>query len=171
MSVRNLNTREVALAKPVFKDSLPWQRIEITPTAGLKGSLYTMGRTLNVGPYYYQGMDVGINGPELLIHELTHVWQYEHRQQPASYFLDAAWTQVTKGYPDGYQYQEGADWDDYTAEQQAEIVRHWFKAGKKSTDSLFPYIRDVIWTKRMQPDDNRWEKADAATFERRSGSY
>ena len=89
--MRKLSDAEKDLAGKVFDDSLPaWRRIYITD--GL-GPLPTIDRPyteeaarlfmVNVGPDYYPDLnrstDYGFGtGRNLLIHELTHVWQYYH---------------------------------------------------------------------------------------------
>jgi hypothetical protein len=169
MSLRYLTNSEIALAKPVFRDSLPWNRITISPKLGFRDRPYTWGRTLNVGPYMYKGLDTATKGPPTFIHELTHVWQYQHRSYSGSYIFDSAAAQALHG-DDAYQYEPGKPWDSYNAEQQAHIVQDWYVLGLNDdpNDPLFPYIRDVIRTKRIDPNDDAWKESDAATFQNRS---
>jgi hypothetical protein len=88
---RKLSDPERTLAGQVFHGSLPsWGRILIAdglgplpgrdnPYTDDVGGMYMV----NVGPDYYPDLtsftDYGFaSGPRLLIHELTHVWQYDH---------------------------------------------------------------------------------------------
>jgi hypothetical protein len=99
-----------------------------------------------------------------LIHELTHVWQGEHWSSPYwvnSAGMQAAWGLAggldkiagydSDGKPSGaYSYDRVDlwDWDDYHAEQQAQIVEDWFKNGMKKNpdeDFRFYYVQRHIW--------------------------
>jgi hypothetical protein len=157
MALRYLTDSEIALAKHVFWDSLPWNKIQVSPRFGLKYRPYTWGRIMNVGPYWSKGLDITNGGPPALIHELTHIWQYEHRSYSGSYIFDSFAAQAMHG-DNAYEYQAGSAWDSYNAEQQAHIVQDWYvEEGTDGADQLYPYIRDVIRTKRLDPNDNAWE--------------
>lgn len=161
MALRYLTNPELAIAKPVFRDSLPWNRIRISSRLGFEETEYTWGRTLNVGPYMHKGLDSDRNGRKLLIHELTHVWQYEHRNYGGSYILDAATAHVIHGQK-AYVYEAGRPWNAYGAEQQAKIVEDWYSGRKNedASDPLFRYIREIIRAKWIDPSD----QSDAAPF-------
>ena len=89
--MRNLSDTEKDLAGKVFDDSLPaWRRIYITDGLGPLSTYdqpYTEEAarlfTVNVGPDYYPDLNRNTSYGfgtcrNLLIHELTHVWQYYH---------------------------------------------------------------------------------------------
>jgi hypothetical protein len=163
-NLRKLLKAEYDIAVRVYKDSLPWNKINLSPRLGLNNRAYVMGRCIHVGTAgYQQGMQSGSRA-STLIHELCHVWQYEHRGWSGSYLCDAAYANITHGTK---AYNAGTDknpfdikraWDDYGAEQQAEIAKYWYNAGCDPADDLFHYIRDNIWQKHISPDDNRWHR-------------
>ena len=184
MPLRYLNSRETAIAQKVFKDSLPWLRIQVTSESGADGSAYTLGRTIKVGPVGYSGMHLDIAGGQLLIHELTHVWQHEHLAHPASYICNAVASYVKYGRNRAYNYQPGLDWNNYNVEQQASLVADWWVYVQLAYDTTIPqavrdefakehvrrlsYIEDHIRRKHIAPDDDSQRKRmEAATFSER----
>ena len=158
MPIRHLYPGEIALARPVFKDSLPWQRIQVSSDIGVGGRPYTMGRTIKAGSEYYKGMHWVTGGSKVLVHELTHVWQSEHRGHRAAYIIDAVGAQMMYGQS-AYAYKPGLDWDEYNAEQQASIVEDWYGHGQTTSDPLYGYVRDQIQQKHIAPDDSIWDNA------------
>jgi hypothetical protein len=91
---RGLTAGEIAWARQAFGDSLPYQRIRIA--AGAQGnpfaaaafrngnSAITLRHTIHFAPVYYLP-DFAAAKPAargLLIHELTHVWQYRRLTVP-----------------------------------------------------------------------------------------
>ena len=152
MPWRYMTKAEILAAYPVFKKSLPWNRITLVDTYGVGESLYVMGRQIHVGPDYYKGMDKVQGGVSDLVHELTHVWQHEHGPHRAAYLVGSLAAQVIHGKTEAYAYKEGKAWNEYNPEQQAEIVRHWYAGGMSPTDPLFAYVRDNIWTREIDPN-------------------
>ncbi len=154
MSTRDLNRNEISLAKTVFVDTLPYDRIRVTDVLGFQNRPYTLcypnvddsalsTYKINAGPVGFAGMERSDEQCETLIHELTHVWQAVYSIWPASYIFSSAFAQVTKG-PAAYKYEAGHPWEQYNAEQQAHIVEDWFAEGRLQDFRLYPYIRDKI---------------------------
>lgn len=160
---RTLTAAEKALARTVFRGTINYDKIIVSDDLGWGNCPYTyyvdIPGWFTGGNYYiYMGK---IAYPDLtsrkrmahdndevrntFIHEMTHVWQGEHRffktvfAESVASRLCAA---VTGG--DAYDYQWGLEWDDYNVEQQAKIVEAWFKEGASSTHKLYEYIRDHI---------------------------
>jgi hypothetical protein len=151
-----MNLDERHLAKQVFDYTIPYSRIFIIDRLGLEGRPYTTnnmsdeGRDndtfhLHVGPTAFSGMQHVRGLRELLIHELTHVWQSVHSVWPASFIFNSLWHQITSG-GNAYSYKAGQPWGDYNVEQQASIVEDWFAQGQAMSTPLYPYIRDHIRT-------------------------
>jgi hypothetical protein len=150
---RKISGAEQRLAESVFHDSLPdWKRINITDALGPVPGVdrpYTDESMrefwVNVGPDYYPNLDRATDygyssARNLLIHELTHVWQYYHGYWVV---LRSLWAnQWGKGY--SYTIEESDAWNDFNVEQQAQIVEDWFKRGKSETDSRFVFIEKII---------------------------
>jgi hypothetical protein len=64
---------------------------------------------------------------DLLIHELTHVWQFGYTVETSS-----LWAK----HVGSYDFTPGAAWDDYSAQRQTSIVETWHKRGGKKTRSV-----------------------------------
>jgi hypothetical protein len=114
---------------------------------------------LNVGNAY-AGMAGSEQGRELLIHELTHVWQGEHSLWEWSFVIRSGWCQVSKGDA-AYDYDATAlhdsKWGDFNVEQQAQIVEHWYTNGRLVGDPRFRlYYTGVLggdWTEYVRRFD------------------
>ncbi len=152
MALRYLSKAEIAFARPVFRDSVPWSRIQLADDLGMGDIEYTWQRTVHVGRTHYAGMDASPGGRSLLIHELTHVWQHEHGVHGSAYIAGSVAAQLLHGRDIAYRYFAGRTWDDYNPEQQAMIVQDWYFKGQSTTSPLFRYIRDHIWKKTIAPD-------------------
>jgi hypothetical protein len=116
---RELNPEERRLLLSIFGNSVNLDPVELTMTSvGPKGRPYTFGNTIRVP-----------NGTvwqtRYLVHEMTHVWQYQTRG--TRYISDSAFHQVISGQG-AYDVQlvPGQSIFDYTAEQQAIIVEQYY---------------------------------------------
>ena len=80
---------------------------------------------------------------DVLVHELTHVWQFKRGFNVKSSSL------VAQKFGDGYDFPKGKEepWISYNVEQQATIVELWNR-DRKDTDGedhdLFPYVHFII---------------------------
>ena len=102
----------------------------------------------------------------LLVHELTHVWQGEHVGR-AYYSVNALLRHIASGMlswvdlnynPYAYDHANLKPWSDYNVEQQADIVEDWYKSdsdpAKRKLDPRFIYIRHIIWGEPLAPVDD-----------------
>lgn len=116
---RKLTEDETALLERVFLGSVALDRVRIV--AGRAGLFdlnkrpFTLGNTI-----YLKGRD----SPKLLVHECTHVWQYQHLGP--RYVFDALAAQRRLG-PGAYDWKAElargkAGWLELNAEAQAEYV-------------------------------------------------
>jgi hypothetical protein len=172
---RTLNQREQDLVRRVFGPTLPhWTTIGIGDGLGFGGQPWTdmvpmpypqiphMNFQINIGDAASSDLTSGtlvncfvndISGTvaELLVHEMTHVWQYHNGQK--LFGRTGVWaSSLTSGTPgpSGRQrFTPGNPWNDYDVEQQASIVEEWFSNKEKKTDQLYPYIRLVIRAGRL----------------------
>src|SRR5262245_61925618 len=146
MPRRGLTQSEEALAFRVFRDTLPYGYIFISPR-DWRGRAFVLptgvGRRaqylLHLGP---QGFADALRTPTLqatLIHELTHVWQGQHQGWPWRYVVNSLWHQAVRGRR-AYLYTPGQPWETYTVEQQAQLVQDWFAAGERLEDPRASYI-------------------------------
>ena len=167
MASRRLTDAEKALARQVFEDKLPYEKIHIANyylpgnqgvpvTLASVGSLIRTPKRRNYTIYWADAYQDGGDAPQhrvIFVHELTHVWQGYHRRHAWEYMLDSMLSQghaiiTTGNRSNAYTYDRGGRWDGYNVEQQAHIVQDWFARGMPTgdddVDRLFPYIRDHV---------------------------
>lgn len=139
---RHLTEGEIELARPIFKDSINYDKVKI-----IRGGLLSMPNSSNnaMTPFgsihlphesYETIPDFSIceskAGKVWFIHEITHVWQYSLGMSVALRGTEMA---VRGGYRNarGYDYDlNGKDqnkaFNEFNFEQQAELVSHYFDA-------------------------------------------
>jgi len=123
---RELTGDERALARPTFGTSLDLSRVRIIESDVLAGT--TVGNNIRL----HEGFDISnAADAQLLIHELTHVWQYQH--DGTDYISESLHTQIIGHLRTGnrnaaYDYVADASrsFFDFTPEQQAFIVENHF---------------------------------------------
>jgi hypothetical protein len=167
---RELSLEEAQFAEKVFENSLPpADQIILTNLSGIGGRAFVVPGAdkkcyVNLGSDAFNYPD----GPtkyfndhythpgQLLIHELTHVWQIEHaRFLPGLVCQDVVTQADDLAGQSVYEYgPPGRVWSAFNPEQQAAIVDQWF-AGKANdvvpqreeadpNDPYFVYIRENI---------------------------
>jgi hypothetical protein len=152
---RPMSAEEIELARRVFGDKLPIERIRITDLyrpgrnalgavdrefvlPGIDGSiLVNMGRNFDhtLEPDVQRTVRSGYEKPgEVFIHELTHAWQIQHTSFLPGMGCDALFN------PD-YDYdrdkvRQHASWSSFHLEEQATIVNDWFGENLPDLDSV-----------------------------------
>ncbi|MCI0698648.1 DUF4157 domain-containing protein [candidate division KSB1 bacterium] len=126
ISGRPLTSREAELARGVFANSIDYSRVTLIPTDILE--YRTIGNTIRV-PDDFTIADAGM--AETFIHEMTHVWQYQHGG--TSYISVSLATQIAGAIGSGsrnaaYDYQIAPDksFFDFLPEQQGLMVENYF---------------------------------------------
>lgn len=157
---RNLRTEEITLAKRVFGETIPYDRIFLVNQTGAGNRPFTQAQLTKRTYYLHVGPQIFFDAAstaswshsdgiikerrcDVFIHELTHVWQGEH--QPNVLKAKSHYHQPPS--KNDYCYQIGGTWNNYDAEQQAQIVEDWFnqRIGKESReDPRYHYIRENI---------------------------
>nr|WP_304503102.1 MULTISPECIES: DUF4157 domain-containing protein [Myxococcaceae] len=121
-----MTERERTLLEGVFGSGVDLDRVRIKE--GRVGVLGVSGRAFALGSTVYVPRGRGPLSPGLLVHELTHVWQYQHGG--TRYLSAALWAQFLG---DGYDWRkglaEGRPWEALNPEQQAALLEHAFEAG------------------------------------------
>lgn len=125
--MRRLTDGEQRLAMGVFSDAIDLERVRLAPHLPGRTAI-TLGSTivLPVGsPPDFAREPRAVQA--WLIHELTHVWQFQTR----AVWTAASWAKVlaTGGYgrgSPGYDYRHPLDWARLNLEQQASVVEHAF---------------------------------------------
>jgi hypothetical protein len=163
---RSMNNEEIILARKVFKDKLPIDRIRITDLyrpgengiarefviPGIDGSiLVNMGKNFDhtLEPDVQRRASYSKPG-EVLIHELTHAWQIHYTSFLPGLLCDAL---INRSYEyDAVKVSERASWSSsFGLEEQATIVDRWFgdnasdlDGPKALNDPRFFYISQHI---------------------------
>ena len=127
---RRLTAGEIALAEGVFGGAIDYANVTIRDRSW-GATAICFGSHITFPPHHPAPKDFASEGVRLqawLIHELTHVWQF----QTAPLRTIASWAGVlaSGGYgagQPGYRYALPLKgWDAYNLEQQASIVEHAF---------------------------------------------
>ncbi len=123
---RPLDSAELRLARDVFAASIDYSRVRLIPTGVLE--YRTVANTIRV-PETFTIADAYM--AQTLIHELTHVWQYQHGG--TSYISVSLATQIagtirtgTRNAAYDYNVAPGASFFGFTPEQQGMIVQNYF---------------------------------------------
>ncbi|PXW31873.1 UNVERIFIED_CONTAM: hypothetical protein DES50_104282 [Williamsia faeni] len=141
---RALTTDEIAYARDVFVDSIDYTGIRITRgSIFATGSAVTLGTTIHLkvgwGHFRGDGLELTERGKFTLIHEMTHVWQYQNgglAYVPRS--LLAQLRATLRGGDRGGAYdwrsahQAQRPWARWNPEQQAEAVEDYNKLLRRS---------------------------------------
>lgn len=153
MGQRLMTDSERAVARSVFGYTIPYDYIHLSSGLGVGGRPFTIPDPLRWGHYMiYIGSQVTW---EVLIHELTHVWQGHSSELAWGYTLDSLFNQMVCGNS-AYKYKLGNEWREYNVEQQASIVEDWYKRGRSTQDAAFRYIKDNLW----HPEKERFTMED-----------
>jgi len=126
---RPLLETEEALLRKVFGAGLKYPPVRLTRmstvVATLNGSrAFTVRNTLHLPARCYSAM---AQYPSLLVHEMVHVWQYQH--EGLSYAPNALWAQLGgDGYDFAKALRERKPWNKMNPEQQAQMIQEAFRA-------------------------------------------
>lgn len=136
---RELNPQETIDASEIFGTAVKLGDVTITDS-GLFSMPGNTAVTINNTIYFPPGtLSKNTDTPEFqawLMHELTHVWQYQHNAGIA----DLGWVSATGDY--GYGGPQalkdavaaGKPFQDFNTEQQAEIVAQYYYGGETGRD-------------------------------------
>lgn len=144
---RELTPEEVALARSVFGDTLDTSQIRLSE-GGPLGSL-GYARTLPNSVTFPEGTltNPGKNFDVWLIHELTHVWQYQRGHTVQDLLPSAVAGDYDYGGTVGLDLadQQGKTFDQFNFEEQAEIVADYYAADRDGADTSAydPYMKQV----------------------------
>ena len=134
---RPLRSDEIALARSVFGNSLDYSRIRFIPSEGRGLDWRTVGNTIRE-PEGFTIEDEYM--AHTFIHELTHVWQYQHFG--SSYISRSLFANLggiiahgSRGAAYSYRIVPGKSFFEYTVEQQASIVQDYYIALRTIADS------------------------------------
>lgn len=146
---RDLTEYEIRQAKRVFKNAINYSKVTIEERSKI-GSVGGYARTIGNTIYFPDE----VRSTRWLIHELTHVWQYQTTGW--TYAPKAIWAQVDEGYD----YADAGKTNDqslidaraagktlssYNKEQQGDIVADYFSRLQSGGDvsAYQPFIDDI----------------------------
>lgn len=162
---RPINEDETALARQVFEDQLPYDKIYIANfyLPGNEGVAVTVASgteiipiralteyTIYFGPVVFRdGAHATRGDRKTFIHELTHVWQGYHSTFSWVYMVNSLLSQgraliVHRDRERAYEFKAGGRWESYNVEQQASMVEKWFEEGMRPEHELYTYIAENI---------------------------
>jgi hypothetical protein len=123
-NTRGLSKEELSVAELVFLDSVDLNRVRIN-YGGPLTLIYpgvTVGNTVSfpVDSYNFNEQ----NDQALLMHELTHVWQYQNHGW--SYLFRALYEEIFEANAYAINYDPQMSFFDYDVEEQCEIVAEYF---------------------------------------------
>lgn len=131
---RTLTTDEMAIGREVFQTSVDFSQVRIVE-ADIAAAPTTLGNNIRVSPGYT--MDNGT-----LVHELTHVWQYQNRG--TGYISNSATHQIGAMIAGGDRngaydavVVPGRSFHHYSAEHQAVIVERWYNNPSLRADPVY----------------------------------
>jgi hypothetical protein len=118
---RRLTKAERDLLRPVFRSSLALYNIRLIE--GRSGAFGINNRPFTLGNTIYMKHTSPTTDPQTLVHECTHVWQYQNIG--SRYTMDALGAQAI--LPDAYDWQAEitnghSRWTDFNKEAQAELI-------------------------------------------------
>lgn len=163
---RLITKAEYDLANGVFQGTLPpMDKIMLTNLSGIGGRAFTMPGAdkmiyVNLGDDY----DDPVNHPptyngsypmpgQLLVHELTHVWQIYNASFLPGFVCEGIVNQANYNIGQNvYQYgPPGPAWSEFNLEAQGAIVDQWFGGnfGGKQNPPFLPFLT----RKQMDPND------------------
>jgi hypothetical protein len=165
---RGLNAAEIAFARNIFGNTIPYDRIILTNVGGINGRKFTipdgLGNILvNLANAYdnplsaTQGSSYPCGG-QVFVHEMTHAWQIINSEYPAGFLCEALATQFRDQLGQDVYNQAGIrgtqalgkNWCDYNPEEEATIIDSWYEVTQTSPFSdwpaalFLPYLNDNI---------------------------
>ena len=127
---RPLLELEIDLLRKVFGPGLKYLVVRLTRMSGVVASIngsraFTLRNTIHLPAKAYNAM---AQYPSLLVHEMVHVWQYQH--EGWTYATDALWAQIGgDGYDFAKALRQGKPWKKMNPEQQAQMIQEAFRLG------------------------------------------
>jgi Domain of unknown function (DUF4157) len=150
---RSMTEWEIRQARRVFGDAIDYTKVEIRDGSieGKIGSVGGYARTIGNTIHFPDG---GSRDMAFMVHELTHVWQYQKKGW--TYAPKCIWAQITEGYSyssNGKSPEDslkdarsaGTTLTDFNMEQQGDILSHYYARLQKGSDvsAYQPFANDV----------------------------
>lgn len=162
MASRPLTDDEKAEARDVFEESVDVSGVRITrDRPWTLVAPVALGLTVHLKSSWdhFQGDSLRLTplGRSVLVHELVHVWQYQHGGW--AYAAISLWAQHAALWRTGSRrgaylwedaIQQGLAWRDWNPEQQAQAIQDWRDARVRVAQSV-PRQGDLALIERLAP--------------------
>lgn len=149
---RILRRDEIETAHTLFGDTIDWSVVRITVDSIWSWrSARTIGNTIHLWHSHFEPDGATLTylaGWPTLIHELTHIWQYQ--QSGWGYLISSLWAQFkcwrdrSKAYDWESAIQRGVPWEGWNAEQQAQAVEDYYRSGCSAAPESFSRLTQVL---------------------------
>lgn len=144
---RKLTPQEIAIARSVFGDALDTSQVELTdsgvPLAGDNAVAFPNRVVFPPGTLSHP--EANFNG--WLVHELTHIWQYQRGHLVPQLAVDAALGDYNYDGPEGLvaAHAAGKRFGQFSFEEQGNILRHYWERTQSGEDvsAYKPYVDSV----------------------------
>jgi hypothetical protein len=134
------------------------------------GASRTTGNTINLEDEYYDGDTLNLTpeGRLILIHEMGHVWQYQHGG--LAYIPESLVAQIRGAVGGGsrnaaYDWraaiQAGTPWEEWNPEQQAEAIEDYNRALRRTRDGTATF-QDYKDLSALQPYIDKVRRGEGA---------
>jgi hypothetical protein len=148
-----LSDEDIAAAKDIFGDSIDYDAVRfVNAKDNVADFSQVWGETIRVSP--------GGLTPAKLMHELTHVWQYQ--TSGLGYISDSFVAQICAVATDfdrdeAYKYVPDPEksFFDYSAEQQAKIVEHYSASAAVRKRPLYQRWMKELRSRKFVPGDRK----------------
>jgi hypothetical protein len=138
MKHRGLTDGEIAYADRIFGEAIDYHLVRVTRGSALAFfSATALGNTINLQAAHFEAdtLNLSDGGRLVLVHELAHVWQYQHfgLGYIASSLRAQAWAWLTTGsrraaYDWRKAQERNLPWPRWNAEQQAQCFSDYNQA-------------------------------------------
>ncbi|MBL8921835.1 MAG: hypothetical protein JNJ54_23460 [Myxococcaceae bacterium] len=156
---RHLDERERRILEAIFGPALDTGAIEVREA--LEGLINVSRRAFVIENTMYLPLPVRAVPTHLLVHEATHVWQFQNGGH--AYITDSL---AAQSFGDGYQLEkgllQGRSWAELNCEQQATLVEHAWEQGCFEGRPLV--IRGGDWTHAFDAARTEWRAGRGAAF-------
>lgn len=158
---RGLDASEANVLRAIFGETLALEAIELREA--ISGLLNVSGRAFVIENTVYLPTPARAAPLHLLVHEATHVWQFQNGGH--AYITDSLHAQVLG---DGYALEkgllQGRAWAELNCEQQATLVEHAFL--QRCFDGRPFVLRGRDWTQAFEAARAEWQAGRGASFRR-----
>jgi hypothetical protein len=138
---RGLSGPERSNAQSVYQDSIDYDKVSIVGgSVAATGATRTIGNSIYMEDELFDGntSNLTAKGMTTLIHELGHVWQYQHgglEYIPNSLKAQAEAAAFDGDRDEAYKWRKalnaGKPWAEWNAEQQAEAMEDYYEAKQR----------------------------------------